>query len=77
VATIAGLGKAAELSSREMKSRNVKLVEMRDKLLNQLPQKIENVIVTGHPQNRLPGHVSFCVEFIEGESMLMMLNSQE
>jgi cysteine desulfurase len=34
------------------------------------------VVITGHPQNRLPGHASFCVEFIEGESMLMLLNSQ-
>ena len=33
-------------------------------------------MVTGHPQNRLPGHASFCIEFIEGESMLMLLNSQ-
>ncbi|MFC1912468.1 aminotransferase class V-fold PLP-dependent enzyme [Chloroflexota bacterium] len=35
-----------------------------------------HVIVTGHPQNRLPGHASFCVEFIEGEAMLMLLNSK-
>jgi cysteine desulfurase len=33
-------------------------------------------MITGHPQNRLPGHASFCVEFIEGESMLMLLNNQ-
>ena len=37
---------------------------------------IDHVVVTGHPQNRLPGNASFCVEFIEGEAMLMLLNSQ-
>ena len=34
------------------------------------------MVVTGHPQNRLPGLASFCVEFIEGEGMLMLLNSK-
>jgi cysteine desulfurase len=34
------------------------------------------VIVTGHPEKRLPGNCSFCVQFVEGESMLMMLNMQ-
>ncbi len=41
-----------------------------------MPARIEHVIITGHPQQRLPGNASFCVEFIEGESMLMLLNSQ-
>jgi cysteine desulfurase len=45
-------------------------------LLVELPSKIEHVIITGHPENRLPGHASFCIEFIEGEAMLMLLNSQ-
>ena len=49
---------------------------MRDTLLQELPLKIGHMIVTGHPEKRLPGLASFCVEFIEGESMLMLLNSQ-
>ena len=52
------------------------LTRLRDRLLTELPAKIERVVVTGHPRNRLPGNASFCVEFIEGESMLMLLNSQ-
>jgi len=75
VPAIVGLGKAAEIAAKEMSNRIQNLTPMRTKLITQLP-KIENVIVTGHPQNRLPGHASFCVEFIEGESMLMLLNSQ-
>jgi cysteine desulfurase len=76
VPAIVGLGKAAEIASKDMSSRNEKIVSVRDRLISQLPAKIEHVIVTGHPQTRLPGHASFCVEFIEGESMLMLLNSQ-
>jgi cysteine desulfurase len=76
VPAIVGLGKAAELAKADMAGRIKKLTPLRDRLLKKLPSKIEHVVVTGHPQNRLPGHASFCVEFIEGESMLMLLNSQ-
>jgi cysteine desulfurase len=76
VAGIAGLGKAAELAKAQMSARSVQVMALRDRLLKGLPEKISRVMVTGHPQNRLPGHASFCVEFIEGESMLMLLNSQ-
>jgi cysteine desulfurase len=76
VAAIAGLGKAAELAKSDAAKRAKRLTTLRDRLLKELPAKIERVVVTGHPQNRLPGHASFCVEFIEGEAMLMLLNSQ-
>jgi cysteine desulfurase len=74
VPAIVGLGKAAELAKANMAARMKQLIPLRDRLLKELPAKIEHVMVTGHPQNRLPGHASFCVEFIEGESMLMFLN---
>jgi cysteine desulfurase len=74
VPAIVGLGKAAELAKANMAARMKQLIPLRDRLLKELPAKIEHVMVTGHPQNRLPGHSSFCVEFIEGESMLMFLN---
>jgi cysteine desulfurase len=76
VPAIVGLGKAAELAKVHMTARTKQLVPLRDRLLKELPDKIEHVVVTGHPQNRLPGHASFCVEFIEGESMLMLLNNK-
>ena len=76
VPAIIGLGKAAELAKSTMVARIARLTPLRDRLLTALPGKIDHVAVTGHPQNRLPGNVSFCVEFIEGESMLMLLNSQ-
>jgi cysteine desulfurase len=76
VPAIVGMGKAAALARTDMKTRVEHLTRLRDRLLKELPARIEHVIVTGHPQNRLPGHASFCVEFIEGEAMLMLLNSQ-
>ncbi len=76
VAGIVGMGKAAELAKAHIAVRNEHLTRLRDRLLKELPARISRVMITGHPQNRLPGHASFCVEFIEGESMLMLLNSQ-
>jgi cysteine desulfurase len=76
VPAIVGLGKAAELARTNMASRIKHLTQLRNRLLTELPSKIKHVVVTGHPQDRLPEHASFCVEFIEGEAMLMLLNSQ-
>ncbi len=76
VPAIVGLGKAAELAKASMAARMEHLARLRDRLLTELPAKIDHVVVTGHPQSRLPGNASFCVEFIEGESMLMLLNSR-
>ncbi len=73
---IIGLGKAAEIAAAQMQSRIKKLTPLRDGLIKGMPAKIDHVVVTGHPSNRLPGHASFCVEFIEGEAMLMLLNSK-
>jgi len=76
IPAIVGLGKAAELARINMAARMERLIPLRNRLLSELPKKVERVVVTGHPQHRLPGNASFCVEFIEGESMLMLLNSQ-
>jgi cysteine desulfurase len=76
VPAIVGMGKAAELAARDMPSRTGNFSQLRDKLLNNLPAAIDHTIVTGHPTQRLPHHASFCVEFIEGEAMLLMLNNQ-
>lgn len=76
IPAIAGLGKAAELAKASLSARTERLVPLRDRLLHELPARIGHVVVTGHPKNRLPGNASFCVEFIEGEAMLMLLDSQ-
>ena len=76
IPAIVGLGKAGELAKTNMATRIEHLTHLRDRLLTELLARIDHVAVTGHPQNRLPGNASFCVKFIEGEAMLMLLNSQ-
>lgn len=73
---IVGLGKAAELARTSMGARIEYITHLRDRILKELPGKVDHVIITGHPEHRLPGHASFCVEFIEGEAMLMLFDSQ-
>jgi cysteine desulfurase len=76
VPAIVGLGKAAEIAGANMAARSAQLVPLRDRLLKELPERVEHVIITGHTTDRLPGHASFCVRFIEGEGMLMLLSSK-
>lgn len=72
VSAIVGMGKAAELAKRDLKKRTDHVKPLRDSIIKNT-LKINNVILTGHPEQRLPGHASFVVEFIEGEAMLMLL----
>ncbi len=76
VPAIVGLGKAAEIALQEMESRMKRMTILRNKLMKQLPQAAEHVFLTGHPKRRLPHHASFCVEYIEGEAMLLNLDLQ-
>ena len=73
---IVGLGKSAELARQEMQSRNEHIVMLRDRLMTGLKEKVEHIALTGHPVNRLPGSVSLCVNFIEGEAMLAFLENK-
>jgi len=74
VAEIVGFGRAAELAGEHMQERADKAILLRDRLLRSLPEKVKNVVVTGHPKKRLPFHASFCIEFVEGEAMLLNLD---
>lgn len=76
VPAIVGMGKAAELAQRDISSRMEHLSSLRDKLIQGLTSTIDHTILTGHPTQRLPGNASFCIEFIEGEAMLMLLSSK-
>lgn len=72
VPAIVGMGKAAELAKAELKERMRHVKGLRDKLIKGI-LSVENVYLTGHPEDRLPGHASFTVEYIEGEAMLLLL----
>jgi len=73
---IVGLGKAAELVQEEVLAQSLYLGDLRDYLAAGIQERIPAVIYTGHPTERLPGHVSFCFEGLEGEALLFMLNRQ-
>ncbi|MBN2653770.1 MAG: cysteine desulfurase [Nitrospirae bacterium] len=75
VASIAGMGMAAELAMKQMDERRAYLAMLRDKLIRGV-LTIPDVRLTGHPEFRLPNHASFVVEYIEGESMLLMLSAK-
>jgi cysteine desulfurase len=74
VPAIVGLGRAARLAVRDMGTRRAALEPLRDRLFDGLSGRIERIIVTGSRADRLPHHASFCVEFIEGEAMLLSLD---
>ncbi|KAF1086606.1 Cysteine desulfurase [Sporotomaculum syntrophicum] len=71
---IVALGKACELAVQELDKEAVRLTGIRDKLIQEVMEKIADVRLTGHPTKRLPNHASFCFEFIEGESMLLSMD---
>ncbi|MEK7369572.1 MAG: cysteine desulfurase family protein [Planctomycetota bacterium] len=73
---IAGMGKAAELAAKEMPERSNKLRSLRDALRDRLTKDVDFIHLTGHPTQRLPGSLSLCVEFVEGESVLLFLDMQ-
>ena len=74
VAGIVGLGRAADLARAEIAGRAAALAPLRERLLDELPRRIEHVLVTGSRSDRLPHHASFCIEFVEGEGMLLFLD---
>jgi len=76
VAGIVGLGKAAEIAQKKLEKRAAKVKPLRDKLLQTLPQAVDHVKITGHLEKRLPYHASFCIEFVEGEAMLLSLDME-
>jgi cysteine desulfurase len=73
VAGIVGMGAAAKIVLGKMEEWTPRLKHLQERLWEELPRRIDYLYLTGHPQNRIPGHVSFCVEFIEGEGMLLSL----
>lgn len=74
VAGIVGLGRAAALAAEELEPRAVRAAALRDRLIDELSRRVEQVTLTGHRTRRLPHHASFCVAFVEGEAMLLNLD---
>ncbi|MDP2846246.1 MAG: cysteine desulfurase family protein [Candidatus Methanoperedens sp.] len=70
---IIGMGKAAEISQKEMVDEGARLIRMRDRLIDNI-LKMEYTYLTGSRTKRLPNNASFRFSFIEGESIILQLN---
>ncbi len=74
VASIIGLGTASELSKNLMEEENTRVKEMRDSLEKGLLERIDNAIVNGGKEKRLPNTTSIAFEYVEGEAILLMMD---
>ena len=74
VASIVGLGKAAELARANIEKENTHVHALRDKLEKGILDTIPQVRINGDPEHRLPNTTNISFEFIEGESILMLLD---
>jgi len=74
---IIGMGVAAELALRDMDSRLSHLKKLREKLLQKLPQHLSEYHINGHPEYCLPNLVSVSIKYIEGESVVLMLDEDD
>lgn len=71
---IVGFGKAAQLAGQSMKERSEKEIALRDHLIKRVLEEIPYSRLNGDKSNRLPNNANFCFRFIEGESMLILLD---
>ena len=73
VPAIVGLGEAARIAEEEMEERSAYVRGLRDRLHEGLFERIPHLHLNGHPERRLPTHESVCVEYVEGEAMVLFL----
>jgi len=71
---IVGLGKAIELCQQQMDAEAKLQIQLRDALIKEIPEKVPEVVLNGHPTQRLPNNVNFSIRYIEGESLLLNLD---
>ncbi len=74
VSGIVGLAKAVRLCRENMESEAKFQISLRDRLIKEIPARIPEVRLNGHPQLRLPNNVNFSIKYIEGESILLSLD---
>ena len=72
---IVGYGKAAEIAAKTMKERTAKEIELRDHLIDRVLAEVPYTRLTGHRTNRLPNNANFSFQFVEGESLLILLDN--
>ena len=73
-ASIVGLGKACELAVDHIEEVNTRVKHLRDKLENEIINTIPNTMINGDRKNRLPNTTNIAFEYVEGESILLMMD---
>ena len=73
---IVGMGVATRIAMEKMQENEEKEKEIRDYLISRIEKEIPYVKVNGHREKRLPNNVNVCFRFIEGESLLIMLDQK-
>lgn len=74
VAAIVGLAKAAEICVDKMKTENERLTKLNHLFWQLLKDRISNISINGHPDIRIPGHLSLSIEGVDADSMLIGLD---
>jgi cysteine desulfurase len=73
---IVGLAKAIELSEQRLDKDASYLTGLRDTMINKITNGISNCYLSGHPTKRLPNNVNMRFSFVEGESLMLMLDTK-
>jgi cysteine desulfurase len=74
VAGAVGMGLALELAVRARAEESPRLAALRDRLTAGIAERIEDVVLNGHPTQRLPNNVSVCIRGVQGESLIIALD---
>ena len=72
---IVGFGKAAELRASRLEEDSIKLKNLASSFYNRLSEEVGGVTINGHPTRRIPGHLSIIFDDVDGEALLMNLDT--
>jgi cysteine desulfurase len=73
---IIGMGSAAEIAKRDIHTRYAYLKGLKDKFLRELPNVLDEILINTHPVHSLPHLVSASIKYVEGESVMLMLDDE-
>jgi len=73
---IIGMGTAAEIAQRDIHTRYDYLKGLKDKFLRELPTVLDEILINTHPVHSLPHLVSASIKYVEGESVMLMLDDE-
>ena len=74
LAGIIGMGEAARITALEMRSDWERLKNLRDRLIKEIPERVPDAYLNGHPLKRTPNNVNFRIDYVEGESIVLSLD---